>query len=157
MTVQHDGTVLEEGSNVNATTGAVERYEELWQDLPVDAIGKKGNKSTLVLKADHLDENFKGLVVKVGGWCEGIVKTKGNLTIERWRRQPKELDEGVMSVMKGDESTRTRNDWIRLFKMGNGSMPIESVCSQTDGKLGLNAKVKAQDESEWKVVEEYYY
>ena len=157
MTLQSDSTVLEEGTNVDATTGTVEHYQELWQDLPVDAIGKKRNRSSLVLRADCPDENVKGLMVKVGSWCQGIVKTDGKLTIERWRRQPKGSNEGNGSSAQGDESTRTRNDWIRVFRMGNGAMPIETVCSQTDGRFGLNAKVKAADEVNWRVIEEYYY
>ena len=151
MTVQKDGTVLEEGVNVNAATGAVEHYEELWDDLPVEAIGKKQNRSSIVVKADHPNENMKGLVIKVGGWCQGIAKHGDELTVQRWRRQPQN-ESG-----HGDESTMTRNDWVRVFNLGTGVLPCMEICSNTTGKLGYNSVMKDKCDVEWRVIEEYYY
>ena len=157
MTVQEDGTVLEEGANTNTITGTTERYEELWEDLRVDQIGQKGNKSSIVLRADDPVKNIRGLLVKVGGWCQGIVKDDGNLTVERWRRQLKADSEGDCSAMELDESTRTPNDWVRLFKIGSGIIPTDAVISETKGRLGLHAQLKTRDDTVWNVIEEYYY
>ena len=157
MTVREDSTVLEEGASIDALTGAPVRYEELWEDLPVDQIGKKGNRSSIVLRVDDSVKNIKGLLVKVGSWCQGIVKNGGGLTVERWQRQPKEENGHDRLTTGWDESTRTHNDWVRLFKIGSGFIPSSAVLSETKGKLGLHAQVKAQDGIEWNVVEEYYY
>ena len=159
MTVLEDGTVLEEGWNVKEG-GEKEKYEELWKDLPIEAAGRKGNKQCVVLKAEG--EGGKGLVVKIGGWCQGILRGKGGLTVERWESKPKVEGEAKGGV---EEETRTRNDWVRTFKAGKGVLPCGDVCAHTDGKLGLNHKkvygegdyADYKDGLEWKVVEEYYW
>lgn len=178
MTPQDDGTVLEEGTNVNATTGAESKYEELWRDLPVDQIGKKQNRSSVVLKIDDTENGVKGMIVKTGSWCQGIMKNGGNLTVERWQRKSQEASkEGPTEV--DEHEIRTRNDWVKVFKVGEAVLPCGQICQNTQGRLGLNSRIKAilrggyfeeptdgswemggsinRDDLEWKVIEEYYW
>lgn len=135
MNLQEDGTVLETGKVVDAATGHIEHYEELWKDLPVDEIGKKGNKSSIVARADIPDEDIKGLVVKIGGSCQGLVKKGDRMTVERWRRQPQEGGDGELPATEGTETTR--NGWVRIFKSGVAelTLPCKTICEQTDGKF----------------------
>ena len=135
MNLQEDETVLETGNTVDPDTDHVEYYEELWKDLPIDEIGKKGNKSSIVAKAEMPEENFKGLVVKVGGWCQGIAKRGDQLTVERWRRQPQEGGEGELPATEHTETTR--NGWVRIFKTGDADriLPCRTMCEQTNGRF----------------------
>lgn len=158
MTLQEDGTVLEEGVNLDPVTGAKIRYEELWRDLPVESFGKKNNRSSMVLRAEDLERNAKGLVVKVGGWCQGFMKVEDSLTIERWQWKPKGQTAVGAAMLEGVESTRTRNDWIRVFKIGTEILPCRYVLERTEGRSGSNLPYKNHEDAiEWRVIEEYYW
>lgn len=157
MTLQDDGTVLEEGETTSPQTGVKIKYEELWQDLPVDAIGKKQNRSTLVVRAEDTEKKIRGLVVKVGGWCQGLMSNGDGLTLERWERDSESKAE--TEIVAG--STRTRNDWVRTFRLGAQDLPCKRIVEHTDGKFGL-APLPFGDRLDeqrlvWKVIEEYYY
>ena len=156
MSLREDGTVLEEGVNIDPTDGSRQKYEELWEDLPIEAMGKKGNRSSIVVRHDDSDNGSSGLVVKVGGYCQGILKKDRLLTVERWVHQAESSSSEAVGDLEGDDSTRTRNDWIRVFKIGSAKLPCETVCSRTDGKLGNNS-IKDDDGCEWKAIEEYYF
>lgn len=160
MIVLDDGTVLEEGINIGPD-GREQKYEELWKDLPVDPLGKKHNRHSIVLRAEDEEQKLKGLVIKIGGWCQGVLKRDGQLTVERWELRPKDGNETSQSQENQmAESTRTRNDWIMVFKVGDEVLACKDVCANTEGKLGMNTRKKygrKHNENEWRVIEEYYW
>ena len=157
MTVLEDGTVLEEGLNVHPKTGKETRYEELWRDIPVDLLGKKQSKHSIALRAEDPEQNIKGLVIKIGGWCQGIMHKDGKLTIERWQRKP-ELDDEADETYKinWDDPLRTRNNFVRTFKIGAERLYCREACGNTNGKIGMN-RTQTYHGIEWRVIEEYYW
>lgn len=163
MWVQPNGDILEKGKNSDPVTGEETEYEELWHDLEVEAFGKKHNRSSLVMRADEPARNIRGMAIKIGGWCEGILKVGDELTVERWEWKPKDCASDVASTEASMETERTRNDWMRTFKIGKVPLPCNHICSRTYGKFGLNAVLKCttdtdwESDIEWKVAEEYYW
>ena len=163
MWVQPNGDILEKGKNCDPVTGEEIEYEELWHDLQVEAFGKKNNRQSLVMRADEPASNIKGMAIKIGGWCEGILKVADELTIERWEWKPTDSASNVDSTEAGRDEKRTGNGWTRTFKIGRGTLPCRKICSRTHGKLGLNALLKSTNDIdwnsdiEWKVIEEYYW
>lgn len=163
MWVQPDGDVLENGKNKDSVTGEVTEYEELWRDLRVEAFGKKDNCSSLVMRADEPERNIRGMAIKIGGWCEAILKEEDELTVERWEWKPSDGASNVASVEVSKEDGRTPNGWIRTFRIGKGILPCQNICSRTHGKFGLNAVLKSTPDTDWKsnidwkVAEEYYW
>ncbi|CAF9932579.1 hypothetical protein IMSHALPRED_008927 [Imshaugia aleurites] len=163
MWVQPNGNILEKGKNCDPVTGEETEYEELWHDLQVEAFGKKNNRQSLVMRADEPARNIKGMAIKIGGWCEGILKVEDELTIERWEWKPTDSASNVDSTEAGREGKRTGNGWTRTFKIGRGTLPCREICSRTHGKFGLNALLKSTNDIdwnsdiEWKVIEEYYW
>ena len=157
MWVQPNGDILEKGKNKDPITGEETEYEELWHDLHVEAFGKKDNRSSLVIRVDDPERNVRGIAIKIGGWCEGILKMEDELTVERWEWKPTDStsDVAITEASKGDE--RTPNDWVRTFRIGKGTLPCKDMCSRTFGKFGLNAVLKSTTNNEWKVAEEYYW
>lgn len=81
LTLQPDGSILEVGVFPNATTGEEEPFQEIWHlvsQLPLTG-------DCTVLKADHQDPHIRGLVVRVGQWCQGILyRSKDDKVVERW-------------------------------------------------------------------------
>lgn len=163
MWVQPNGDVLEKGKNKDPVTGELTEYEELWHDLRVESFGKKDNRSSLVIRADEPERKIRGMAIKIGGWCEGILKVEDELTVERWEWKPSDGASNVASVEVSNEDGRTPNGWIRTFRIGKGVLPCQNICSRTYGKFGLNAVLKSPPDTdwksdiEWKVAEEYYW
>lgn len=163
MWVQPNGDILEKGKNSAATTGEETEYEELWRDLQVETFGKKHNRSSLVMKADEPRRNIRGIAIKVGGWCEGIMKVEDELTVERWEWKPTDCASEAASTEASKEDEQTRNDWTRTFRLGKGTLPCKLMCSRTHAKFGLNALLSSTTDSDWKsdiqwkVAEEYYW
>jgi hypothetical protein len=78
-----DGDVLEVGSMLDFENPEMgERaYEEVWRDeVLAEAEGVAG-----VLRLEGERGDGHGLVVRVAGWAQGIVKRDGRTTTERWR------------------------------------------------------------------------
>lgn len=174
MSVQENGDVLERGKSTDAATGLVYEYEELWHDLEAVPLGKKHNRSSLVLMAEDPERNLKGMAVKIGGWCQAIVKVEGALTVERWELKPAASTDTEDQDKERKHEIRTRNDWVRTFKMGAEPLPCEYMCSNTDGKIGLNGilrywpkqnkftnHMRSTEDTmgvpDWKIIEEYYF
>ena len=157
MWLQPNGDILEKGKNKDPVTGEETEYEELWHDLHVEAFGKKDNRSSLVIRADDPERSAKGMAIKIGGWCEGILKMEDELTVERWEWRPTDSTSDVASTEAGKGDGRTPNDWVRTFRIGKGTLPCKDMCSRTFGKFGLNAVLQSTAEIEWKVAEEYYW
>lgn len=164
MFVLENGDILERGSNVNAETGEETKYEELWHELEVESMGKKHNHSSVVMRVENAGKNLKGMIVKVGGWCQGILMVDDEMTVERWEHKPGSVTDEERKTLFFNElgQTKTRNDWIRTFKCGQGFVPCKGIVEETSGKLGLNHIIKDHPDywespSEWKVIEEYYW
>ena len=165
MWVQKSGDVLERGKSKDPVTGTETEYEELWHDLEVMPLGNKNNRNSLVLKADDPGKNVRGLTVKIGGWCQGILKVNEKLTVERWERQSDSSGSRLQMEANEDIITRkrTRNGWIRTFRSGTATLPCEYICEHTSGKLGLHTNFRHELDNDpsrlmdWKVIEEYYW
>ena len=161
MWVQRDGDTLERGKQKNPDTGEETEYEELWHDLDVMPMGKKQNRSSVVMKLDDPEKHVKGMAVKIGGWCQGILKAGNDLTVERWWKSDTTSDSETQEHTFSDKAS-TRNGWVRTFKCGQGILPCEYICSNTTGKLGMNSSNRIHPDSQnelrgWKVLEEYYW
>ncbi|KAF2153240.1 hypothetical protein K461DRAFT_320922 [Myriangium duriaei CBS 260.36] len=122
----NDGRTLERGAMVNPATGIRQEYEECWVDEDVGV----GEAVVVMLE----DEGAKGMVVRVGGWCQGILKVvrgeEAEVSVERWK--------------KGDDGS-----WRRVMKVGRLWLPC-AVAWEKGLRLGQEVSYQGW---EWKVVE----
>ena len=132
--------MLEKGTNKDPATGEETPYEELWTDLPMDVIPEEGGKYSTVLRTQT--ETAKGMVVRVGGWCQGLLMEQaGKMTVERWRWMSEEND-----------PTQGPGYWKRVVRIGEGEMPGPLLLRGVgDGKETevLNGEIK------WEIVENH--
>ncbi|KAF8539666.1 hypothetical protein BDD12DRAFT_736637 [Trichophaea hybrida] len=77
LEVLENGNVLERGEMVDFDAPGEGRkvYEEVWRDEVLEG----EERMAVVLETEG------GCVVRVGGWCQGILKTGGKVVVERWR------------------------------------------------------------------------
>ncbi|SMR45746.1 unnamed protein product [Zymoseptoria tritici ST99CH_1E4] len=130
-----NGDTLETGSMINPATGRKTAYEEKWSDVALQSTGRKDGKVGCVVLQLHNDaEKARGMVVRVGQVCQGIMRVGEKLTVEQW-------------VWSEEESKST---WARRVRMGDLWMPCG--LAMEPAKLVMGGKVAFGD-YEWEVVE----
>ncbi|KAI4192730.1 MAG: hypothetical protein LQ350_008575, partial [Teloschistes chrysophthalmus] len=127
------GDVLEKGATRNEETGKVEEYEELWTEMPLVTPGFDEGNQCVVLKVEEHSGRTRGMVIKIGGWCQGILKKGESVTVERWC-----WEEGWKRVVRfGDEVLPCKDlvglgdyegDW-RDFRCGGLGWTVVEVAS----------------------------
>lgn len=135
MLPQPNGDVLEQGSQIHPVTGLQCEYEELWGELDVETVGGEADRISIVLKVENDDNKTRGMVVRVGSWCQGILKTGDNITVERWQAQdPKS------------------GKWNQIIKLGSAILP----CERTFSVEGLeNGNLITSNDLQWKIIEKH--
>lgn len=158
MYPQPNGDVLEKGTTVNPATGGLLEYEELWSDLDIRTIGVEAKRVCIVLKAEAENQVNKGMVIRIGGWCQGILQSGEDITVERWQwvnQTESGANNGSMTHARQEDTSakdEKEGNWERVVRLGNHNLPC-GVTFEPD-LLGDNAKVDFGN-LEWKVVENY--
>lgn len=128
LTLQPDGSILEAGGFPNPTTGEEEPFQEIWYLIP--QLPLTGN--CVVLKADHQDIHVRGLIVRVGQWCQGILyRSKDDKVVERWHLE-------------------APGNWIRDLRIGESTVSLP--CTNTFAHLEIGGTIEL-DGITWVVVE----
>ncbi|KAI9656698.1 MAG: holocytochrome c synthase [Trizodia sp. TS-e1964] len=81
---QANGSVIETGLMVNPCTGNIERYQESWVDTVPQAMPYEPYRVCIVLKTEDSTKAVRGMVIRAGHMCQGLLKINGGVNIERW-------------------------------------------------------------------------
>lgn len=130
---------LEHGSAPNPLTGAMQSYEELWTDLPILPCFPATSKVCVVLRLDCPEHAVRGLVIRLGSYCQGIAMKDGYATVERWEFKDED-----------DNGTVVGGEWERTVRIGDQFVPCAAAMKPE--VLTIGGLVKYVD-YEW-VVEE---
>lgn len=114
----------------NPTTGQKETYSEMWRDVQ-PLLRKDGGLECAVLQLQDDEFQTRGMVVRLGQFCQGVVRQGEKFALERWE----------MSAEEG---------WKRSVRMGDLWLPCGGAM-QMD-QLVLNGKVRFGAD-EWRVLE----
>ncbi|KAI9820194.1 MAG: hypothetical protein M1827_005816 [Pycnora praestabilis] len=89
------GDVVERGTMIDPETGMVGAYEECWRDLVIQSVSREeeGKRVGVVLRTVEGDEHgsgvsgvsVRGMIIRVGDWCQGLLKIGDEVTVERWK------------------------------------------------------------------------
>ena len=79
---EHPDVVLERGKMRHPESGEIREYEEAWKDPPVLAVD--GRCASIVLETKPNASGAKGMVVRVGQFCQGICRVGAVVVVERW-------------------------------------------------------------------------
>ena len=136
-----DSVVHENGNYIHPVTGVACERTELWSDDRIKYVGEENTKVSMVLKVDDEERNARGLVVRVGQYCQGILKEGAQLTVERW----KWIDDPGTSYFGGW--------WDCEVRIGDGSLPCDQVTNI--GRFFCNDTTIQSGALEWRVIEDY--
>lgn len=134
MYPQTDGRTLEIGRMVNAATGKMTDYEELWKDVEplVTSSEEAIPKACVVLQLQDDAHKARGMVMRLGQFCQGVLRVGESVNLERWQWYE-------------------RGGWKRASRIGDYWLPCGVVL---DGyqTLALGGEVK-HGEYLWEVIE----
>ncbi|KAK5017601.1 hypothetical protein LTR16_002717 [Cryomyces antarcticus] len=142
---QPDGTTLEVGAMVNPRTGLMTQYQELWEEPLVECTGKDEKRLCICLTVDNPSLHTRGVVVRVGQWCEGIIRVGDEVSIERWKWVPK----GQKIIAEG---TTAEGDWERQAKIGRIFLPCALTFVKERVEVGNTVEVGGLT---WDIMEKY--
>ncbi|KAF2712224.1 hypothetical protein K504DRAFT_373322 [Pleomassaria siparia CBS 279.74] len=120
-----DGRTLEHGFSFNEGFGRNTSYEEMWSDVDIAPCGNEDMAVIVVLRIQKDASNIRGVIVRVGQYCQGLLKHGDTTTAERW-----EFDE-------------TGGKWKRTVKIGSLFLPCAAAFKPED--LAVGAKVSFTD------------
>ena len=140
---QANGDELERGWQKHPETGQQVEYEELWGNvdvLPIKPLGSDQSvQSCIVLRHEKANES-RGLVVQVGQYIQGMMKSPGGIRLERyeWRASPgSEVGKGV---------------WERTSGLGVGRLPCRRIIKGLGISTGETLSV---GDDQWEVLEDF--
>lgn len=142
MYPQADGRTLELGTMVNPATGVLTPYEEMWRDVAAVATGADKVKYCVVITMDDPVHRARGMVVRIGQWCQGLLKIGDETTVERWEYVAGETKEGEVA----------EGDWTRCVRLGQRFLPCAVTFKAEE--LAPGSVVK-HEEMVWVVQEKY--
>lgn len=122
---------LETGNMTNPATGEATDYEEIWLDAPVLSTGKGEGKLCAVLVLEDGEHEARGMVVRVGQFCQGVLRVGEGFTLERWE-------------------WREEGGWRREVRMGDLWVPCGVLLEGE--RVAVGGEVRF-GEFVWKVVE----
>ncbi|KAK4948775.1 hypothetical protein LTR66_010782 [Elasticomyces elasticus] len=125
MWPEEDGVhTMEYGEMTNPATGLLTRYEERWADDEVlTSDYEDGERVCVVLKLHSPEHHARGMIIRVGHLCQGILKVGSELSCERWRYAT-EHSTGDSPAEKVDEA---KHSWKREVKMGRFFLPCAAT------------------------------
>lgn len=131
---------LEVGHAFHPALGAVKTHEEMWRDVEMVSTNEAGTKLCVVLRCQAEHAGVRGLVVRVGQYCQGLIMERDRTTAERWE-------------WNGEHPGKTEKEkWQRSMRVGDLFLPCSAAFRAEI--LGLGAVIKFH-EYEW-VVEELW-
>lgn len=121
---------------INPETGKFTPYEEKWADVALKSTtGREDGKvECAVLELCSEEHSARGLVVRVGQYCQGIVRVGEQVAVERW----------VWDAETGFT-------WKRRVRMGDLFLPCGVVVGEPE-RLELGGEIR-YGEQVWRVVE----
>lgn len=130
---QPDGSVLETGRMVNPATGQVGAYEEMWESEEIGGVGEEG-PVCVVMKMEGEGGRKRGMLVRLGQYCQAVVRVGGEVVVERWVWE----DGG----------------WNRTLRVGGGETEVPAEVATYLGHLAtVEDEVRVGTGEVWRVVE----
>ncbi|KAK8172297.1 hypothetical protein BKA80DRAFT_306869 [Phyllosticta citrichinensis] len=79
------GYSLETGIMRHPATGVDVAYQEMWKEVDVKAVNREPLRYAVVLSHHNPQLKSRGMIVRVGQYCQGIYMLDREVTVERWQ------------------------------------------------------------------------
>ncbi|CAK4030470.1 Hypothetical predicted protein [Lecanosticta acicola] len=141
MIPDSSGRVLEHGTMIHPVKGEMTPYTECWLDAPLKKTAEQDQGIwNAVLVLDEPEKMRRGMVIRVGQVCQGILREGARFTVEQW----------TWAVEGG---------WKRLTRMGDDFLPCGMAMDPE--RLGKTVTFKHPEGPDkdhvWEVKERKFY
>ncbi|KAH7139532.1 hypothetical protein B0J11DRAFT_46313 [Dendryphion nanum] len=120
MYVVGEGLDLEVGKMWNPGLGIWQVYEEMWEDVKVKNV--EGVKVAVVLRLETPEARARGIVVRVGQFCQGILRVGEDWVVERWEFERRDVATGTQDGDETEEKVQG-GAWKRMVRVGDLFLP----------------------------------
>jgi hypothetical protein len=122
-----DGREVEIGVLASPHTSELCTYEEMWKEVQIQVCeGMEEVKWCVVLRIDDVPRQTRGVVIRVGQYCQGIVKVGDQTTVERWE----------YALKKGVDEKYHMGDWVRVLRIGDLFVPCAVALKSAELEKG---------------------
>ncbi|KAL1632787.1 hypothetical protein SLS56_003277 [Neofusicoccum ribis] len=122
-------------------SGVVVAYQELWVTVDARQVGNERGRQGMVLSLSIPEEKARGIVVRVGQFCQGLLMIDHEITLERW-----EYCAGPRSPGGG---------WQRVAKLGGRFLPCQWTFEGGRAEGVEVGNTLVDEKFEWKVEEKF--
>ncbi|KAF2761239.1 hypothetical protein EJ05DRAFT_497789 [Pseudovirgaria hyperparasitica] len=153
---QRDSNIsYEYGAMVNPATNEMTDYQEVWRDLDCLSLDTDGMKSCSVLTTENTEHKIRGIIIRVGQYCQALLKVGDEINVERWHYTPRRPESPYSDPFQDDDSQDSTfvgrsGDWTRQLKLGSRFLPC--VVTFQDENNSVGDKITRGD-FEWTIVE----
>jgi hypothetical protein len=140
---------LEFGTAFSPRLDRMTAYEELWRDIAIQPCSPSSKKVCIVLRTEGVNEfgdAIRGVVVRLGRYCQGILRKGDTVTVERWEFKEGDRVRKGESVGKEDtnrdwegEDESYGGTWERTVKIGREVLPC--MAAQKEEELDVTMQV----------------
>lgn len=109
-----DDLTLEHGHAFHAGFEEVKSHEEMWRDVQITYTNSVNSRICVVLRVQDDHAGVRGLVVRVGQYCQGIIMKGSVATVERWEFDTEADDKEV-------------KNWKRTARIGDLFLPCAAT------------------------------
>ncbi|KAL8677803.1 MAG: hypothetical protein Q9186_005810 [Xanthomendoza sp. 1 TL-2023] len=135
-----DGDVLEKGETRDEETGVVQKYEELWEEVPLGTIGEGSGRVCVVLRTeDEEGQEREGMVIRIGGIVQGVLRDRMGVTVERWEWVYGERSGRFERTVRFGEGELPCGGLLKSDLVEEGERYLEATIILTGGHRHLNA------------------
>jgi hypothetical protein len=129
---------LEVGHAFHPALRTVKTHEEMWRDMPMQSTNSTGSKICVVMRVQADAAGVRGVVIRLGQYCQGLLMMGGKATVERWE------------WTAGNSGSTEAENWKRSVRVGDLFLP----CAVTfrPEVLAVGGMVKFHD-YKWNVEE----
>jgi hypothetical protein len=124
-----DGREVEVGLMESPFTGDICTYEEMWKEVAVKVCGDEGMKWCVVMRVDDVARQTRGVVIRLGQYCQGILKVREHTTVERWEYMADDEAEEHLGM----------GEWTRTVRLGDLFLPCLVAVKSWDLWQGTRA------------------
>ncbi|KAF2086614.1 hypothetical protein K490DRAFT_66397 [Saccharata proteae CBS 121410] len=112
---------LERGVMVKPDTGEMTAYEELWRSLAVVAVGTDTHKTCIVASLDAPERKTRGVIIRLGQYCQGMMMVDDEVHLERWAFLPSNPLGKKFETPFG--TLEDAGGWTRIARLGGVFLP----------------------------------
>lgn len=130
-----DALTLEHGHAFHPHLNAHKTHEELWRDVEIASTNGADTRICVVLRLQDDGVGVRGVVVRLGQYCQGLLVRDGHVTVERWEWEGEQSEQSELGTHEGEREGKEKAasgveevaQWARTARVGDLCLPCTAA------------------------------